>query len=132
MVKKVEIAIVLDKSGSMQSIKKATIDGFNNFISDQLKNKIDARVTLAQFNHTYELVYQNVKLEHLNKLTSQIYVPGGTTALLDAIGNTINIIKEKHKHIKKSKRPENVIFVIITDGYENSSVKYDEKRILKK
>jgi len=132
MEKKVEIAIVLDRSGSMTSIKNETIEGYNSFISNQVKNKVKARVTLAQFDDEYELLYQSVKIEHISYLNDKTYVPRGLTALLDAIGSTISLIEENHNKLDKDKRPDKVLFVIITDGLENASREYNRSEIFKK
>ena len=132
MKKRVDIAVVLDRSGSMQSIKGATINGFNEFISDQLEMKLNTRVTLMQFDDVYEVLYESVKLKHINELNNETYQPRGMTALLDAIGNTIKILNDKYKRKKKENRPEKVLFVIITDGHENSSSHYTRKMIFKK
>jgi len=132
MEKTADITIVLDKSGSMQTIKKETIQGFNSFISNQLKNKINARITLVQFDHEYQLLYEAVKLEYANELSDDTYRPRGWTALLDAIGKTIKLSKERYKHLKKAERPDKTMFIIITDGEENSSINYTRDMIFKK
>ena len=132
MEKTVDITIVLDRSGSMQSIKRSTIEGFNGFISSQLKNKINGRITLVQFDHEYEVLYENVKLKHVNELSDDIYKPRGLTALLDAIGKTIKLSKDRYRLIKKEKRPDRILFVIITDGQENNSTSYNRDMIFKK
>ena len=132
MEKIIDITIVLDRSGSMQSIKKETILGFNEFISSQLKMKINARITLVQFDHEYEVLYEAVKLKHVNKLNGDIYQPRGLTALLDAIGKTIKLSKDRYKLIKKETRPDRILFVIITDGQENNSTSFNRDMIFKK
>ena len=132
MEKKVDITIVLDRSGSMKSIREETIRGYNRFISDQLENKINARITLIQFDHEYQVLFEAVKLKHVNKLTGDTYRPRGLTALLDAIGKTIKLSKDRYKLIKKEKRPDRILFVIITDGQENNSTSYNRDMIFKK
>ncbi len=132
MEKTADITIVLDRSGSMQSIKKETIKGFNGFISSQLKMKINARITLVQFDNEYELLYEAVKLKHVNELNDDTYIPRGMTALLDAIGRTVKLTRDRYKQAKKEKRPDKVLFVIITDGQENNSTSYNRDMIFKK
>jgi len=132
MEKTVDITIVLDRSGSMQSIKKETIDGFNGFISSQLKNEINASITLVQFDHEYEVLYEDVKLKNVNELSDEMYVPRGMTALLDAIGKTIKLSSDRYENTKKGTRPDKMLIVIITDGQENNSTKYSRKKIFRK
>lgn len=132
MQKKVDITIVLDRSGSMQSIKKETIEGFNRFISSQLKNGINASITLVQFDHEFQVLYEDVKLKNVNELSDDLYEPRGLTALLDAIGKTIKLGNDRYKNTKRGKRPDKMLFVIITDGHENNSSKYTRKKIFKK
>lgn len=132
MEKTVDITIVLDRSGSMQSIKKETIEGFNGFISSQLKSKTNASITLVQFDHDYQVIYEDVKLKNVNELSDDLYEPRGLTALLDAIGKTIKLSNDRYKNTKKGKRPDKMLFVIITDGHENNSSKYTREKIFKK
>jgi len=129
--KRAEIIIVLDRSGSMSSIHRQTIDGFNMFIDEQQDNGISTRVTLVQFDHEYQMLYEAKKIKKVKPLNESTYVPRGSTALLDAIGQTIKLTR---KRFEKQKRgiPDKTIFVIITDGYENSSTIYTKKKVLKK
>lgn len=127
-----DIILVLDRSGSMQSIKEQTISGFNEFLSDQKINNPGATITLVQFNHQYELLYEGRKVKHAALLNTLTYEPGGMTALLDAIGKTIQLTRQRHKQTPKKKRPAKVVFVIITDGYENSSTVFTRKEIFDK
>jgi hypothetical protein len=129
--KKVEIIVVLDRSGSMDSIKKQTIDGFNEFVDTQRDNGADTRITLVQFDHEYQMVYEAKKIGKIEPLNDHLYVPRGMTALLDAVGHTIKLTKKRFDHLKKG-APDKTIFVIITDGYENSSVKYTKEKVFKK
>jgi uncharacterized protein YegL len=129
--KRVEIIVVLDRSGSMNSIKKQTIDGFNEFIDGQRDNGAKTRITLVQFDHEYQMVYEAKKIGKVEPLNDHLYVPRGMTALLDAIGHTIKLTKKRFSHLKKG-APDKTIFVIITDGYENSSVKYTMEKVIKK
>jgi len=131
MEKTVDITIVLDRSGSMDSIKEETIKGFNGFVSSQLEMKINARITLVQFDHKYEVLYEAVKLKHVNELNDEIYQPRGLTALLDAIGKTIKLSNDRYNN-EKEKRPDKILFVIITDGEENNSTSYNRDMIFKK
>lgn len=131
MEKSADITIVLDRSGSMKSIKEKTIEGFNGFISSQLKMKVNARMTLVQFDHEYQLLYEAVKLKHVNELNDYTYIPRGMTALLDAIGKTIKLTSTRYNNISEEKRPDKMIFVIITDGHENASTSFSREKIFK-
>jgi Mg-chelatase subunit ChlD len=129
--KKVEIIVVLDRSGSMDSIKKQTIDGFNEFVDAQRDNGANTRITLVQFDHEYQMIYEAKKIGKVEPLNDHLYVPRGMTALLDAVGHTVKLTKKRFDHLKKG-APDKMIFVIITDGYENSSVKYTKEKVFKK
>jgi hypothetical protein len=121
-VKDTDIIVVLDRSGSMASIGEATVSGFNSFVKEQKAAEGDAFLTLVQFDNQYEV---NYKEKHVKKVEDLVYgetfVPRATTALHDAIGRTIN----------ETKTENDVVFVIITDGFENSSREFDGKAINK-
>lgn len=131
MKKSTDITIVLDRSGSMQSVAKETIEGFNRFLDEQKDAKIKAKVTLAQFDHEYELLYEGAELEEAGPLSNRTYIPRGLTALLDAIGRTIELTKDRVSKFSEKEMPR-VVFVIITDGHENNSRKYSRVKIFKK
>lgn len=124
------INIVLDRSGSMKSVLSDTIGGFNSFLSDQQKVEGEAVLTLATFANDYKTVYDFADIKTVKELTEKEYVPSGWTALLDALGNTINSVGEKLAAMKEEDRPSKVIFVIMTDGKENKSVKFNKDQIL--
>lgn len=115
------IGVVLDRSGSMQSTKKDTIAGFNSFVDEQKTVGGEATLTLAQFNTTYDLIHDNVPISQVPHLNEDTFVPDGMTALHDAICKTIDNIGKQMHEMTEDQRPEKVIFVIITDGLENSS-----------
>lgn len=118
-----EIVMVLDRSGSMQSCREATVAGFNEFIRDQKALPGEANVTLAQFDDEYEVIHDAIALREFPELNSDSFVPRGTTALLDAIGKTINTTSARCRHDK-------VVFVIITDGGENASKEYKRQNVM--
>jgi len=130
MKKTVDIVVVLDRSGSMSRIKKETIDGFNKFVDTQKETGIDAQLTLAQFDSEYELVYEQLHISEVPKMTDETFVPRGVTALLDAIGKTIKTTRKYQKQETAEERQ--TIFVVITDGAENASVEYTRDQIFKK
>ena len=132
MKKTVDIIILLDRSGSMRSIKTETINGYNNFLMKQQRLKCKTVLTLAQFDDKYQIDYEAVDLSKIENLNEDTYLPRGLTALLDAIGKTIKLTKKRYKLVEKANIPEKTIFVIITDGQENNSTKYTRDKIFKK
>jgi uncharacterized protein YegL len=127
---KTDIVMVLDRSGSMSGCQDATIKGFNEFIEAQKKEPGEATLTLAQFDDVYEIVHNGVALADVPALTSTTFVPRATTALLDAIGKTINATGQRLSAMPEEDRPEKVLFVIITDGFENASKEYQRDQVL--
>ena len=109
---------LLDRSGSMQSIKTDTEGGFAAFIEEQRKTAGECRVTLAQFDDTYEVVYADRPLSAVPPLDLQ---PRGTTALLDAMGRLITSAGDDLAALPEDERPGTVIVAIMTDGLENAS-----------
>jgi hypothetical protein len=128
---KIYIAIVLDRSGSMQDCAKEAIGGFNRILEDQKKIPGITLITLAQFDDIYELLHDGVPMEKVEPLTDKTFVPRGMTALCDAMGKTIVSIGEKLAAMPESERPAKVIMVTITDGCENASKEYNQPRIKK-
>lgn len=122
--KATEIVMLLDRSGSMEVVKSDMIGGMNQFVSEQKKVKGKALFTLAQFDTEYETIYDGVDLKSVGHID---LVPRGCTALLDSIGRTINLVKDR---IEKNGSKNRLLFVIITDGHENSSHEFTKKKIL--
>ena len=120
------IAVVLDRSGSMSLCADDTVGGFNAFVAEQKKAEGEATMTLTQFDTEYEIVYDFKNIQDVPKLT---FVPRGNTALLDAIGRTIQTVGHSLELKPEAERPEKVIFVIITDGKENSSREFKKDQI---
>lgn len=123
------IAMILDRSYSMHSIMNDTIEGYNKFIEDQKLVPGHATVTLVKFDHEYDLVNNFAKLDNVNKLTTENFVPRGGTALYDAIGFTINVLSEKIKLMNDEDRPERTIICMLTDGEENKSSEFSSEDI---
>ncbi len=109
---------LLDRSGSMQSIREDTVGGFDAFIAEQRTHPGECRVTLAQFDDRYEVVYSDRPIEQVPGLELQ---PRGMTALLDAIGRLITDAGAHLAALPESHRPGTVIVGIMTDGHENAS-----------
>ena len=124
-----EIVCVIDRSGSMGSIVDDAIGGFNTFLKEQQKLPGKATLTLVQFDHEYEVVCENLVLKKAKPFTTKTYVPRGTTALLDAVGKTLNDVQKRIADMDKGKRPRKVIFTILTDGQENASREFSKSQI---
>lgn len=123
----IEIVGILDRSGSMERLETATIDGYNEFIKKQ-KVEGPGYVTLAIFDDQYDIVYERNSLKRVPKLERDVYYARGMTALRDAVGRTITSVHERHK---KGKRPDKTLVFIVTDGYENASTEYSQEQIKK-
>jgi hypothetical protein len=117
------ISVLLDRTGSMESIRDDIIGGFNTFLEEQQKELGEATMTLVQFDSQgpYEVVQDLKPLAEITKLTRETYVPRASTPLLDAMGRTINDLEKRLAGMIGDARPEKVVVVIITDGQENAS-----------
>lgn len=122
-----ELVMVLDRSGSMSGCQDATIRGFNEFLSDQKKVPGKASLSMVQFDHEYELIHDGVTLKNVPNLTGATFAPRGTTALLDAIGRTINAMDQRLNGQQKGAKK--VLFAILTDGLENASKEFTRDQI---
>lgn len=118
-----QVAVIMDKSGSMGTVQKATIDGFNEYISTLKKKKGSYLVSLTYFDTEVEKYFTQVPINEVKKLTKEDYQTGGMTALYDGVGQTITALKRK----VKDNTP--VLVVIMTDGGENASREYDQRKI---
>lgn len=123
---KCEIICITDRSGSMSTIRNDVIGGFNTFLADQKTVPGEARMTYTQFDNQYEVVYAGKPLAEAPPLTAETFVPRGNTALMDAIGRTMN---EQGERIAREKWADKVIVCIITDGGENASTEYKRDQI---
>lgn len=112
---------LLDRSGSMQTIKEDTEGGFNAFIEEQRRQPGECRVTLAQFDTEYEQVYADLSIADVPALRLQ---PRGTTALLDSIGRLVTTAGERLASLPDAECPGSVVVGIMTDGLENASREY--------
>jgi uncharacterized protein YegL len=128
---KTEIVFILDKSGSMAGLEKDTIGGFNALIDKQKQMDGEVKVTTVLFNHHYTLLHDRIDIKGIAPLTEAQYNVSGTTALLDAIGNSIKKMQEIQSVTLKESHPDKIIFVITTDGEENSSTQYNVQMIKK-
>lgn len=116
-----EIIAILDRSGSMAMLAQEAIGGFNRFLRDQKQVPGEARMTTILFDDQYQCLYEGKHLVDAKQLTPDVYYARGMTALLDAIGKTLN---DQGKRIHVDQWAEKVIVLVITDGLENASKEY--------
>lgn len=126
-----ELVFILDRSGSMEGLEKDTIGGFNSMIEKQKKQEGECFVSTIIFDSVSEVIHDRVKLEKIKPLTEKEYYVRGSTALIDAIGEAVDHISNIHKYSRPEDVPESTMFVITTDGYENSSRKYTSDKVKK-
>ncbi len=119
-----DLTILLDKSGSMEGVKSDTIGGINSFLDEQSKVSGECRVSLYQFDDEYETTYENALVSVVPRLNNDNYKTRGWTALLDAIGKTVNSIGHRLSKLHENDRPSKVILVIQSDGQENRSKEF--------
>jgi uncharacterized protein YegL len=125
----IEIVFILDKSGSMSGLEADTIGGFNAMIQKQQKESGKVTVTTVLFDDRYQLLHDRIDLGAVQPLTDKEYYVEGSTALLDAIGKTINKIVNVQKHSAINHQAGKVLFIITTDGMENASREYSYPKI---
>ena len=126
-----ELVFILDRSGSMGGLETDTIGGFNSMLAKQKKEEGEANVTTVLFDDQVEVIHDRFPIEAVKPLTDDDYFVRGSTALLDAIGSTVKKIENVQKRLPEDLRAESVIFVITTDGRENSSSEYTVKMVKK-
>lgn len=122
-------AIVIDRSGSMSSVVDDTIGGFNTLLREQQQLHGDVRMTLVQFDDHYDVLHSATPVRHVAPLNHATYVPRGWTALLDAIGRTIDDVGASLAAMPEHERPARVILVVLTDGAENASRVFTGQRV---
>lgn len=120
--------IIIDESGSMQSIKKEAIDSVNETIqtirSAQKKHEEQEHsVSLVTFNDDVKTICECVSVNEVKELTAETYCPNCCTALYDAMGMSLNKLRPKVADVDK------VLVTVVTDGYENASREYSGKAI---
>ena len=124
-----ELVFILDRSGSMSGLESDTIGGYNAMLEKQKKEAGEATVTTVLFDDKYELLHDRIDLKGIAPITDREYYVRGCTALLDAIGKTIQKIINVQKHTSPENRADKVLFVITTDGMENASREYTYDKI---
>jgi len=123
-MKYTEIIFILDKSGSMSSIKEFAINNFNSFLKEQKELEDDAKMSLILFDSSFKKVADRVDIKKIKELNSETYVPSSMTAMHDCVCHTIEESIDKLGFMSPQDRPEKTICVIITDGMENASKIY--------
>jgi len=115
----------------MAGLESDTISGFNGLLNKQRNEEGEALITTVLFDHEYELLHDRINVKSIQNISENEYYVRGSTALLDAIGLTIDKIGNVQKMTRVEDRADKVLFVITTDGMENSSRKYNYARIKK-
>lgn len=119
------VSFILDKSGSMQSVKDATISGFNEYIQTLKKSGGEYEFSLSLFDTEISILYTDEPIKNVKELNAEVYSPDGSTALYDAVCKTVNEVEKKVTNQK-------VLVVIMTDGEENASKEYDQEAMRSK
>ena len=146
----IEVVFIMDRSGSMSGLEGDTIGGFNSMLAQQQKGTDDVECDIEDtecdieseviwstvlFDHISEVLHDRKKIDEVAPLTEDEYYVRGSTALLDAIGGAIRHIGNVHKYAREEDRPDKTLFVITTDGMENSSQIFrykDVERMIKR
>lgn len=124
-----ELVFILDKSGSMEGREKDVIGGFNSMLKKQKEVEGEVKVTTVLFSTYDTILYYRRSMELVPEMTLSDYIVGGGTALLDCFGKMIDRIGEVLSNTSENDRPSKVVFVIMTDGEENSSKQYNQLQI---
>jgi len=124
-----ELVFILDRSGSMGGLESDTIGGFNSMLQKQQAEPGECRLTTILFDDQYEVLHDRIDVKAVSTISDREYYVRGSTALLDAVGKTINKIGSVQKNTTDEYRAEKVLFVITTDGMENSSREFSYDNI---
>ena len=124
-----EVVFILDRSGSMSGLEADTIGGFNSMINKQKKEDGEAYISTVLFDDRTEVLYDRVPVSKVEPMNDKQYYVGGCTALLDALGGAIHHIGNVYKYAREEDRPEKTLFIITTDGMENSSRQYSYDKV---
>lgn len=124
-----ELVFILDRSGSMSGLEDDTIGGFNGMLAKQKAENEDVNVTTVLFDDKVDIIHDRFPISIVQPLTEKDYYVRGCTALLDAVGESIRKIENVQEHLPEGHKTKKVIFVITTDGHENSSRRYSYSEI---
>ena len=124
-----ELVFILDRSGSMRGLETDTIGGYNSLIEKQKLEEGEAIISTVLFDDMQQILHDRVDLKQVEPMTRKEYYVRGCTALLDAVGGAIHHIGNVHKYAREEDRPEKTLFIITTDGMENSSRRYTYEKV---
>ena len=119
-----ELVFIFDRSGSMSGLEADTIGGFNSMLEKHKDSGFSVLVSTVLFNQESKVIHDRCDIREVPLLTEKDYTPAGMTALLDAVGDAIKHIKRVHRYIRPEDVPARTMFVITTDGMENSSRRF--------
>ncbi len=119
-----ELVFILDRSGSMSGLEGDTIGGFNAMLKKQRSQEGKVLVSTVLFSTKSTVLHDRADIATVPDMTSADYLPGGCTALMDALGDAIRHIRLVHKYARPEDVPAHTLFVITTDGMENASHRY--------
>lgn len=126
-----ELVFILDRSGSMSGLEDDTIGGFNGMLKKQKQENENVNVTTVLFDDNVDIIHDRFPIGIIEPLTEKDYYVRGCTALLDAIGESVHKIENVQEHLPEDYKARKIIFVITTDGHENSSKEYSYTQIRK-
>ena len=124
-----DLNIILDRSGSMSSIANDMTGGIKSFLENERKTGDETKVSFFRFDDVYETVFVDRDIKEDLNISVE---PRGSTALLDALGRTIVSVGEKLSKMEEKDRPNRVLFLVITDGFENSSKEFTSEIVSEK
>jgi uncharacterized protein YegL len=123
------MGFVLDRSGSMGTMEKEARNGYNAFIEKQAQGPDLAALTTIQFDHELLITEVFEDVRRARRLDEVTYQPRGTTALLDAMGRTIEMLGQALDQLREEEKARRVIVVTLTDGLENASQDFKREQI---
>ncbi|MBO5244478.1 MAG: VWA domain-containing protein [Selenomonadales bacterium] len=129
MTQLTEVVFILDRSGSMHGLESDTIGGFNSMLAEQKNGEGRVLVSTVLFDDESKVLHDRQSIDAIAPMNDKDYQVRGCTALLDAIGGAIHHIGNVHKYAREEDRPNKTLFVIITDGMENSSTRYSRDKV---
>lgn len=119
-----ELVFILDKSGSMAGLEADTVGGYNSVLRKNRELPGEATVSTVLFDQRVRVLHDRLPIERVPDMKLASFQPGGCTALLDAVGGAISYHSTVQKVLPEELRAGHVLFVIVTDGYENASKSY--------